>query len=54
MFKAQEGKGAGQAMTSIAKRTLGLALGILEGALCLSLQVASSSLDLQYEGLVNK
>ena len=54
MFKAQEGKGARQAMTSIAKRTLGLALGILEGALCLSLQVASSSIDLKYEGLVNK
>ena len=51
MFKAQEGKGARQAMTSVAKRTLSLALGVLEGALCLSLQVASSSLDLQYEDL---
>ena len=51
MFAAQEGREARQAMTSIAKRTLGLALGILEGALCLSLQVTSSSLDLQYEGL---
>lgn len=29
------------------QRTLGLALGVLEGTLCLSLQVAGSSLNLQ-------
>ena len=46
----QKGREARQAKKSIAKRTLGLALGILEGALCLSLQVASSSLDLNCEG----
>lgn len=28
-------------------RTLGLALGVLEGTLCLSLQIAGSSLNLQ-------